>query len=190
MHANMPPRTSTRPRRVMASGSALLAMAMLASGCGLLDGNDGEIETLRSELASLREEVVDLSADVAAMAAVPATTAAPVETTTTTEAPAEVTTTTMAAPDEPDEPVVDEAAILTAAYEWGPSDATVALQEVLGITADGWYGPGTRAAHLAELDARGLSTDNVPSAPATTTTTEAVEEGEGEGEGDGGESAE
>ncbi len=44
------------------------------------------------------------------------------------------------------------------------------FQTLLGITADGWYGPGTQAAHIAELEARGLSTDNVPNRPPATTT--------------------
>jgi peptidoglycan hydrolase-like protein with peptidoglycan-binding domain len=76
---------------------------------------------------------------------------------------------------------LNEEAILTATYEWGPSDPALILQELLGVTADGWYGNGTRAAHAAELEARGLSTDGVPSppttaAPETTETTEAPAE--------------
>ncbi len=66
--------------------------------------------------------------------------------------------------------MVDEETVLTFAYEWGPSDEAAALQTLLGITADGWYGPGTQAAHIAELEARGLSTDNVPNRPPATTT--------------------
>ena len=66
-------------------------------------------------------------------------------------------------------------------YQWGPSSVAEALQSVLGIEADGWYGNGTRAAHVAALEERGLATDGVPSVPTTTTTTEAVEE-DGEAE--------
>lgn len=83
-------------------------------------------------------------------------------TTTTTTAPASTTTTTTAPP-------IDEEAVLLASYPWGPSDEAVILQTVLGIAADGWYGGGTRNAHLAELEARGLSTTNVPPVPTTTT---------------------
>ena len=72
-------------------------------------------------------------------------------------------------------PVIDEEAVLTFAYEWGPSEEAAALQTLLGITADGWYGPGTQAAHITELEARGLSTDNVPNSPPPTTTTVATE---------------
>ena len=77
---------------------------------------------------------------------------------------------------------LNEDAILTATYNWGPSDPALILQEMLGITSDGWYGNGTRAAHVAELEARGLDTDGVPSPPTTTaapeeaTTTEAPAE--------------
>ena len=63
---------------------------------------------------------------------------------------------------------VDEVEVLTAAYVWGPSPAAVLLQTVLGVEADGWYGPGTRRAHVAENEARGLSIDAVPSPPTTT----------------------
>ena len=83
-------------------------------------------------------------------------------TTTTTAVPASTTTTTTAPP-------IDEEAVLLASYPWGPSDEAAILQTVLGIDADGWYGGGTRNAHLAELEARGLSVANVPPVPTTTT---------------------
>ena len=61
--------------------------------------------------------------------------------------------------------------MLTASYSWGRSSEAVELQQVLGVEADGWYGPATRAAHLAENEARGLPVDAVATAPTTTTTT-------------------
>ena len=36
------------------------------------------------------------------------------------------------------------------------------LQELLGLTADSWYGPKTREAHIQELDKLGLATAGVP----------------------------
>ena len=92
------------------------------------------------------------------------TTAAPATTTTTlpvaaTTLPATTTTTTTVP--------VDEVEVLTAAYVWGPSRAAVLLQTVLGVEADGWYGPGTRQAHVLENEARGLPVDAVPSPPTT-----------------------
>ena len=38
---------------------------------------------------------------------------------------------------------------------------------MLGVEADGWYGSGTREAHLAALEAKGLDTSNVPFPPPT-----------------------
>jgi len=92
-----------------------------------------------------------------------ATTVAP---TATVPAPATTVppTTTTVAP-------VDQVAVLTASYSWGRSSEAVELQQVLGVEADGWYGPATRAAHLAENEARGLPVDAVATAPTTTTTT-------------------
>ena len=176
--------------------AALVILALAASGCGLLETNDDELETLRVEIIQLREDFMDLEAEVSLLARVPATTTAAsssASATATTAAPA--TTTTRAtssgtsSSDEADEapaatvPVgLNEDAILTATYNWGPSDPALILQEMLGITSDGWYGNGTRAAHVAELEARGLDTDGVPSPPTTTaapeeaTTTEAPAE--------------
>ncbi|SVC11574.1 uncharacterized protein METZ01_LOCUS264428, partial [marine metagenome] len=90
----------------------------------------------------------------------PGATTVPVATTVapTATVPAPVTTvpptTTTVAP-------VDEVAVLTASYSWGRSSEAVELQQVLGVEADGWYGPATRAAHLAENEARGLPVDAV-----------------------------
>ncbi len=160
--------------------AALVIIALAATGCGLLETNDDELETLRVEIIQLREDFMDLEAEVSLLARSPATsTTSASSATATTAAPA--TTTSKAASsggsssDEADDapaatvPVgLNEDAILTAIYNWGPSDPALILQEMLGITADGWYGNGTRAAHLAELDARGLATDGVPSPPTTT----------------------
>ena len=65
---------------------------------------------------------------------------------------------------------IDEVAVLSAAYRWGPSEASVILQEVLGVSADGWYGPATRTAHIVENQSRGLPLDGIPPVPTTTTT--------------------
>ena len=60
-------------------------------------------------------------------------------------------------------------ALLTDTYEWGSASAskTMMLQEALGLTTDGSYGPGTRQAHLNALQERGLTITNVPEEPAT-----------------------
>ena len=99
------------------------------------------------------------------------TTAVTPDTTTTTSTTSTTTTTTTVVPASTTTtaPPIDEEAVLLASYPWGPSDEAVILQTVLGIDADGWYGGGTRNAHLAELEARGLNTANVPPVPTTTT---------------------
>ena len=64
----------------------------------------------------------------------------------------------------------NETLILLADYAWmdpTKSEATIALQEFLEIEADGWYGIGTRSAHLAALEERGLPNDNVPTCDLT-----------------------
>ena len=156
--------------------AAAMALSLVATGCGLLETNDDELETLRVEIIQLREDFLEIEAEVSLMARrVVTTTTAPASTTTVEPA---ATTTTMgaggdAADDEVTTPTVpvglDEDTILTATYQWGPSDPAVILQELLGIAADGWYGSGTRAAHMTELEARGLDTSGVPSPPTTTT---------------------
>jgi len=170
--------------------ATLLTVSLAATGCGLLETNDDEMETLRVEIIQLREDFMDLEAEVSLLARVPAATTTTASSSTTTRAAsvAGVATTTRApsssaTPAEEDQasaptvPVgLNEEAILTATYEWGPSDPTLILQELLGVTADGWYGNGTRAAHAAELGARGLSTDGVPSPPSSTVATEASAE--------------
>jgi hypothetical protein len=57
--------------------------------------------------------------------------------------------------------------ILTTDYQWGKATAnkTALLQDHLQIIVDGRYGPQTRAAHITALNARGLSTHNVPLPP-------------------------
>jgi hypothetical protein len=97
---------------------------------------------------------VDTASTTTSVASVATTLAA------TTTVP--TTTTTTVAP-------VDEVAVLTASYAWGRSTDAAVLQQVLGVEADGWYGPATRAAHVAENQARGLPVDAVATAPTTTT---------------------
>ena len=87
----------------------------------------------------------------------------------TTSATATAATTTMAAF------AVPASAILTATFVWGEnSDRVRLVQQVLGATVDGIYGPGTRAVHLTELSVRALSVAGVPAPPVATTTTTAA----------------
>ena len=165
------------------STAVLISFSIIATGCGLFESSDDEIQTLRAELVQLREDVLDLETEIELLAVAPPQ-PEPLVVTTTTMPEAEdvqVTTTTVQLPTLPSivDTVVDNSeveAILTAAYQWGPSSIAQALQTVLGIEADGWYGNGTRAAHISALEERGLATDGVPSVPTTTTTTEILDE--------------
>jgi len=111
-----------------------------------------EFDEVNSENSELQSTVKDLEGILA---------------TTETAAPTTVAPVVSIAIEVPD-PEVE--LILTGAYSWGPSSTTEALQTVLGIVADGWYGNQTRSAHLTELEARGLSIDGVPTPPTTTET--------------------
>jgi len=66
--------------------------------------------------------------------------------------------------DPPAEPVVDPAvSVLTATYEWDERGARVeALQQILGVSVDGWYGQQTATAHRSALEFQDLETDTVP----------------------------
>jgi hypothetical protein len=172
-----------RTRTPVAIPAVLVIVAMAATGCGLLETNDDELETLRVEIIQLREDFLEIEAEVSLMArrvATTTTTPSPA----TTAAPAAATTTMATAEDSGDDEVttptvpvgLDEDTILTATYQWGPSDPALILQELLGITADGWYGNGTRGAHLTELESRGLDTSGVPNPPTTTVATDAADD--------------
>ena len=160
----------------------LISVSVVATGCGLFESNDDEIQTLRAELVQLREDVLDLETEIELLAVAPPQPEPLLVTTTTMPEveDAQITTTTAQLPTLPSiiDAVVNDSeveAILIASYQWGPSSIAEALQTVLGIEADGWYGNGTRAAHVAALEERGLATDGVPTVP-TTTTTEAPQE--------------
>lgn len=161
----------------------LISLSVIATGCGLFESNDDEIQTLRAELVQLREDVLDLETEIELLAVAPPQ-PEPLIVTTTTMSEVEdvqVTTTTAQLPTLPSiiDTVINDSeveAILTASYQWGPSSVTEALQTVLEIEADGWYGNGTRAAHVEALEERGLATDGVPGVPTTTTSSEAPQE--------------
>ncbi len=165
------------------STSLIICLSVIATGCGLFESNDDEIQTLRAELVQLREDVLDLETEIELLAVAPPQPEPLIVTTTTMPEleEAQVTTTTAQLPTLPSiiDTVVNDSevtAILIASYQWGPSSVTEALQTVLGIEADGWYGNGTRAAHVAALEERGLAIDGVPSVPTTTTTEAPAEE--------------
>lgn len=128
----------------------VLAAAVLAVGCSGPNYDD-QISALTSEIALLKQQVRELT--LTTVDTTPTTLAAP-----TTTVPA--TTTTLDV----------NSAVLMGTYAWGEqSDAVRDLQVLIGASADGIYGPKTRAAHLVALVAAGLSVDHVPDQPVTTT---------------------
>jgi len=128
----------------------VLAAAVLAVGCSGPNYDD-QISALTSEIALLKQQVRELT--LTTVDTTPTTLAAP-----TTTVPA--TTTTLDV----------NSAVLMGTYTWGEqSDAVRDLQVLIGASADGIYGPKTRAAHLVALVAAGLSVDHVPDQPVTTT---------------------
>ena len=119
------------------------------------------VASVAVEVASPVEASQTSSVDTASTTTSVAPVATTLAATTTVPTTSTTTTTTTVAP-------VDEVAVLTASYAWGRSTDAAVLQQVLGIEADGWYGPATRAAHVAENQARSLPVDAVATAPTTT----------------------
>ena len=75
--------------------------------------------------------------------------------------------------------------ILTAEYQWlVQSDDTARLQELLGVEADGWYGNGTRTAHITALESLDLPLIGVPDVPCPAQEEISKEVGEIESETD------
>jgi len=102
--------------------------------------------------------------------AVPGDDDEPAQASTTTTAPSISVPTTTLAP-------LDEEVVLLADFAWDErSDRVRVLQEILGLTADGAYGPSTRAAHLAANRARGLSPESIPWAFGASTASVVVTE--------------
>ena len=159
------------PRKKALAG--LLALLVLAAyACGG-DSCDDELLT-GTELGA--DDVVlveDEPTETPTATEEPKETPTPVESEPTPEPTPEPTVTSTPEPTPDDEPTPtpgpdgEIVTILIDTYTWGQSQKTIALQEVLGITADGFYGSGTRAAHLAELENRGLSTAGVPENPSS-----------------------
>lgn len=88
--------------------------------------------------------------------------------TTTTTVPV-ATVTTTASVSVMDAPALPDEALFLRSYSLGQRvSEVVALQSVLGLTADGWYWTQTRQAHLARLVLLQLSTSGVPQEVAAT----------------------
>ena len=152
---------------VEASGSSV---DPVTDGLDEADDNEAPVSTTASSSTSAPP-----STTVAPTTTVSSTTMTAGEsvssTTTLTQPPSTTLPTAMAATTTMASFAVPASAILTATFVWGEnSDRDRLLQQVLGATVDGIYGPGTRAVHLTELSVRALSVAGVPAPPVATTT--------------------
>ena len=151
--------------RLLAALIATVVLAPIAIACG--GGSDSDLETsLRSQLSATQtqldqaqELITNLQNQIEALEStmqVPVTEPETEEEETTEE----VEETTAEISD------AETEAILTAEYQWlVQSDETARLQELLGVDADGWYGNGTRTAHITALENLELPLTNVPDVP-------------------------
>ena len=147
--------------------SKLVIAGLLAGVCiSCSVSQDEELADALEKIYQLEKVVEEL---IASSSVPPAETIAnPVVVSTTTSAASNTTEGSLI--DDPSalEPIEAlEEEILLTDYSWGQSGAASALQLLLGLEEDGYYGNITRNAHIQELELRGLSTGGVPVAPTT-----------------------
>ena len=142
---------------------AILAAFLTACGGGSSSNLEASLRAQLSEtqtqLEQAQELIVNLQAEIAATETAAIEPEPEVDPVIEGETAEEVV-------QDPSEDEIDT--LLTGTYLWlQESDDTASLQEFLGVEADGWYGSGTRAAHIAALEARELPISGVPEVPCT-----------------------
>tara|TARA_Y100000768_G_C23933073_1_gene661142 strand:+ start:69 stop:1421 length:1353 start_codon:yes stop_codon:yes gene_type:complete len=165
--------------------TSIITVAVLMGSLVACSGSDSEVAELREELEDVKEQLEDSLEPEETSEQEPVESEQQGEDTSPTEnsedSPTETeesqsAETNEAATVEP-APTTDSStnevsleAILTDTYRWGSAtaDQTKILQEALGLTSDGSYGPATRTAHITALESENLPTNNVPEAPAIT----------------------
>ena len=148
--------------RLAIIGAVLLGMVAACGGesnSTLEASLRAQLSETQTQLEQAQELIVNLQTEIAATEAT--------EQEMETEAEPVIEEETLEETDEsPSEEDIDS--LLTISYLWlQKSDDTVLLQEFLGVEADGWYGSGTRAAHIAALEFRGLPLAGVPEVPCS-----------------------
>ena len=164
-------------KKTIAALSILLLFASLACGGG--DSCDDEMltdtELTKDDVVLVEDPPEEAETPTEEPLQTPSPTPEKTEPTPTTEPSPEPTVTPTPEPTPVSGPTPtpisesDIVTILIDTYSWGQSQKAQTLQETLGLTADGFYGSGTRAVHLAELESRGLSTAGVPDVPSSPT---------------------
>ena len=153
--------TSTHKFRIAVLG-LILAAAMLPSCTSTSNSNleaslRSQLSETQIQLEQAQELIVNLQAEIAEMET------SDEESEPEPEPEPEEETPEGEAEDTSEE---DIDTLLTDTYVWlQQSDGTAQLQEFLGVEADGWYGSGTRAAHVAALEERELPLSGVPEVP-------------------------
>lgn len=132
-------------------------------------GNNAETETTQSEESGDSNDATSIMEE---STEVPEEESSVVEENTESTSESTVSNGEQAVPENTDQSETEEGldeeesieTVLTDTYAWGTGTAskTKILQDTLGVTADGSYGPRTRVEHLTALEQRGLPTDNLP----------------------------
>ena len=171
-------------RRLLAALISTLVIVPFTVSCGGTSNSDletslrSQLSATQAQLEQAQELITNLQDQIES-----------IESTVQNQVPEPETEEAETSEEAPEEtPEVSDAeteAILTAEYEWlVQSDDTARLQELLGIEADGWYGNGTRTAHITALENLELPVTNVPEIPCAAQDEIAKEIGEIESESD------
>jgi len=154
--------TSGHKLRIGVLGAILAAFLIACSGgssSNLEASLRAQLSETQTQLEQAQELIVNLQAEIAASETAAIEPEPEVEPIVEEETSEEVV-------EDPSEDEIDT--LLTGTYLWlQESDDTARLQEFLGVEADGWYGSGTRAAHITALEARELPVSGVPEIPCT-----------------------
>lgn len=127
----------------------VVALAVLA-GCQTSE-NSARVQELEEQISDLVDEMQKLNQTTS-----PPSVSSSLAPTTTSTSPKST------------DPASSPTEILTSSYSWNEqSDRVRALQEIIGATPDGSYGPKTREKHLQYLQDQGLGLEGVPAIPST-----------------------
>ena len=151
--------------RLLAALVSSLVIVPFALSCG--GSSNSDLETnLRSQLSATQAQLEQAQELIANLQDQIESLESTMQTPLPEPVMEEAEVTEEAAEETPEVSDAEAEAILTAEYQWlVQSDDTARLQELLGIEADGWYGNGTRTAHITALENLDLPLTGVPDVP-------------------------